>query len=388
MNYSDNIKMKAVGLFAGIGGIELGFKAAGIECEFLCEIDPGAQSILKNEFPGIDLVGDVKTLKSIPATDIVVGGFPCQNLSLAGDNSGIHGEKSSLVNEFFRLISSYKKKPKWLVLENVPFMLWQNKGEAMRHVVKRFEELGYNWAYRVVDARAFGLPQRRRRVIFVASQKEDPQAVLFSDAVDSNYDIDNGLVPCGFYWTEGRAGLGWAVNGVPTLKGGSSIGISSLPAIWFRSSGLIATPHICDAERMQGFKADWTKTYVDGKELKSGFRCKLVGNAVSVPMAKWLGKRLVHPGNINNSIFGGTYNSGTWPNAAYGSNGKITRINISEYPEKLVYKPLESFLKYPTKPLSSKAASGFLKRARAGSLNFADGFLDAVENHITKTKIV
>lgn len=374
--------MKSVGLFAGIGGIELGFQRSGIKCELMCEVDEGAASILRRSFSEVELAGDICALKSIPNVDIVAGGFPCQNLSLAGDNSGIHGAKSGLVGEFFRLVKSLRRPPTWLVLENVPFMLWQRKGEAMKHVIGLLEEQDYRWAYRVVDSRSFGLPQRRRRVIFVASKSEDPREVLFADEAHVNYDLDDGQSPCGFFWTEGRAGLGWAVNAVPTLKGGSSIGIASLPAIWFRRTGEISTPHICDAERLQGFRADWTRTEISGRPLRDGFRCKLVGNAVNVRLAAWLGMRLQKPGTYDFSRTAREFTNGTWPNAAWGGSGKAYPVRITEYPKCRKYQALEPFLKFPKKQLSKRAASGFLKRARSGSLNFAEGFLEAVESHI------
>ncbi|BCR03077.1 putative BsuMI modification methylase subunit YdiP [Desulfuromonas versatilis] len=380
--------MKSVGLFAGIGGVELGFERAGIQCVHLCEINEGAAEVLKRGFPGVPLSYDVKKLTTIPDVDIVAGGFPCQNLSLVGDNKGIHGEKSGLVNDFFRLIESKRKKPTWIVLENVPFMLWQRKGEAMRYVIGLLEGLGYRWAYRVVDARAFGRPQRRRRVLFAASRTEDPRTVLFSDEAFADYDTDHGNSPCGFYWTEGRAGLGWAPNATPTLKGGSSVGIPSLPAIWFRRTGELATPHICDAERLQGFRAGWTDVEVNGKPIRLGFRCGMVGNAVSVPMAKWLGGRLVKPGTYESDRTMPQYDGGVWPNAAWGEKGKVFPVEITEYPKKYKYKGLEEFLKYPTKPLSERAASGFLKRARSGKLRFAEGFLEAVEAHIYESQEV
>lgn len=376
--------MKSVGLFAGIGGIELGFERAGIKCTHLCEINQAAATVLRRSFLGVPLTHDVKKLAAIPDAEIVAGGFPCQNLSLVGDKKGIHGEKSGLVNEFFRLVESKRKKPTWIVLENVPFMLWQKKGEAMRYVISLLDNLGYNWAYRVVDARAFGRPQRRRRVLFVASKIADPREVLFADEAIADYDTDHGDAPCGFYWTEGRAGLGWAPNGTPTLKGGSSVGIPSLPAIWFRKSGKLVTPHICDAERLQGFRAGWTDVEVEGKPVKLGFRCGMVGNAVSVPMAEWLGGRLVKPGAFMMSRTMPRFDGGVWPNAAWGTKGKVFPVEISEFPKKLKYIGLEEFLKYPTGSLSVRAASGFLKRAHSGKLRFADGFLDAVKIHIER----
>src|SRR5207245_2191293 len=129
------------------------------------------------------------------------------------------------------------------------------------------------------------LPHRRLRVILVASTTEDPREVLFADDANENLPEDRSGRACGFYWTEGTRGLGWAVDSIPTLKGGSAIGIASPPAIWM-PNGKIVTPDISDAERLQGFPAGWTKR-AQGKTSRIGARWKLVGNAVSVPVARW-----------------------------------------------------------------------------------------------------
>ena len=376
--------MEVAGLFAGIGGIELGLSRAGLHPKLLCEIDRGAQAVLSQRFLDVPLHGDVTQLRELPTVEVVAAGFPCQNLSLAGNNAGIFGSQSGLVTEVFRLLARAKPTPRWILLENVPFMLWQKGGEAIRHVTKELERLGYRWAYRVVDARAFGLPQRRRRVLVVASRTEDPRTVLFAEDAGAYPVLDEGTVPCGFSWTEGRAGLGWAVNAVPTLKGGSAIGIPSPPAIWFRGEELLATPDIRDAERLQGFEADWTQVEVDEKLVRQGVRWKLVGNAVSVPVAEWLGGQLRSPGRYEPGLSPEPWNRSVWPNAAWGENGRVYPVIVSEWPVRRPYTGLAEFLEHPTKPLSAKATAGFLKRAREGSLNFADGFLEAVERHLVR----
>ncbi|MFG3703022.1 DNA cytosine methyltransferase, partial [Micromonospora sp. NPDC047620] len=157
-----------VGLFAGIGGLELGLSAHGWRTELLCEIDPGARAVLSARFPEVETHADVTRLRGLPAgTELVAAGFPCQDLSQAGRTAGITGERSGLVDEVFRLVRR-KRGPRWLLIENVPFMLQLGRGQAMRHITAALEELGYTWAYRVVDARAFGLPQRRQRVLMLA----------------------------------------------------------------------------------------------------------------------------------------------------------------------------------------------------------------------------
>ena len=99
-------------------------------------------------------------------------------------------------------------------------------------------------------------------------------------------------VACGFYWTEGNRGLGWAVDATPTLKGGSGLGIPSPPAIRLPNGGGICTPDIRDAERLQGFDADWTLVEGQDERRRNGQRWKMVGNAVSVPVFSWVGDRL------------------------------------------------------------------------------------------------
>lgn len=196
-------------------------------------------------------------------------------------------------------------------------MLQLDRGKAMQYVVDKLEARGYAWAYRVVDTRAFGLPQRRQRVILLASRSEDPRQVLFADDAGEEERAFFPELLCGFYWTEGTRGLGWAVDAVPTLKGGSTIGIPSPPAIWDPFEGSITTPEIRDAEHLQGFDADWTLPALTVRSIRRGHRWKLVGNAVSVPVAKWVGERLERPGLFRAA--GGRLLPGglSWPRAAW-----------------------------------------------------------------------
>lgn len=263
-------------------------RRAGHEAAVLCEIDAGASRILAERFPHVPLTADVRELETAGTVDIVAAGFPCQDLSQAGRTAGIRGHNSGLVGHVFRLMDAVKRRrgPRWLLLENVPFMLHLDRGRAMRHLIDELEARGFCWAYRVVDTRAFGLPQRRHRVILLASRTEDPRAALLGeDAGEAKRPVSPDAW-CGFYWTEGTRGLGWAEDALPTLKGGSTIGIPSPPAIWSPRDGSITTPDIRDAERLQGFEPDWTRPALDIEGVRRGHRWKLVGNAVSVPVAR------------------------------------------------------------------------------------------------------
>lgn len=376
-----------VGLFAGIGGIEQGLALSGHHPEMLCEIDAGALAVLRDRMPGVDLRADIAEVSSLPVVDIVAGGFPCQDLSQAGRTAGIGGDRSGLVDRALHLVRRKRGGPRWLLLENVPFMLQLDRGRAMRHLTERLDELGYKWAYRVVDARAFGLPQRRLRVMLLASRIEDPRTVLFADdAVPQVPGLEEAARnDCGFYWTEGVRGLGWAVDAVPTLKGGSSIGIASPPAVRRRAgyeSGMgIVTPGLADVERLQGFDAGWTGASVEKAGTRTGHRWKLVGNAVPVPMAAWVGRRLRDPGEYDGRLDRGLQPGDTWPTAAWGSGGVAYRAEVSTWPVAAPYRHLEEYLTDP-KPLSVRATAGFLKRAETGNLRFVDGFLDEVREHL------
>lgn len=374
--------LKVAGLFAGIGGVELGLRQAGHESTLLCEIEPGAQAVLKKRFRGIALHDDVTTLKALPRDiELLTGGFPCQDLSQAGQTAGIlKGTRSSLVGEVFRLIRRHEVP--WVLLENVPFMLKLDSGRAMSLLADAFEELGYAWAYRVVNSMAFGVPQRRERVLFLASRCGDPREVLFADEVEEPQVAPDqvGRLACGFYWTEGARGLGWAVDAVPTLKGGSTIGIPSPPAILL-PDGTLGTPDIRDAERMQGFAEDWTSP--SSMVAKAGHRWKLIGNAVTVDVFKWVGERLRRPDPDGASLAGTRIVIGRgWPRAGWNvGDGRFGR-EFSTYPVFVDRPALGGWLHHPLKPLSVRAARGFLTRAEGSSLRFPPGLLASIRAHV------
>jgi DNA (cytosine-5)-methyltransferase 1 len=374
--------LKVAGVFAGIGGLEEGFRQAGCKSTMLCEIDPMARHVLARHFPNTTLENDITTLKALPECDVLTAGFPCQDLSQVGQRRGITGPNSGLVDSVFRLLSSQKKAPTWVVLENVPFMLTLDRGSAIRAVTTALEDLGYNWAYRTINARAFGLPQRRRRVILLASKTEDPRPVLLGVDAGEPDQSTRGSSACGFYWTEGNTGLGWAIDAVPPLKGGSALHIPSPPAIWFPRRRLIATPAIQDAERMQGFSADWTDiSDVDPRGERK--RWRMVGNAVSVPMAKWIAKRLTAPTKtFDSGEIEGLPTNASWPSAAWGMKGKRARSDVSEWPVKRASQHLAGFLEYDTEPLSTKATSGFLGRLKRSCLRYEKAFAADLAYHI------
>ena len=369
-----------LGLFAGIGGLELGLSRKGHHTSAFCEIDGAASEVLRVRFPGTPIYPDVTELKEVPSdVDLITGGFPCQDLSQAGRTLGIEGSRSGLVGEVFRLLR--QRRVPMVLLENVSFMLRLKGGQAMDLIMRNLEELGYKWAYRVVDSRAFGLPQRRERVFILASLTVDPRDVLLSDDVPPPAErfLPEGE-PCGFYWTEGTRGLGWAVGAVPTLKGGSTVGIPSPPAVWL-PTGEIVTPSIEAAEALQGFPIGWTEPVANVG--RASMRWKAVGNAVSVNVAEWIGERLrqpnAYPGRNDVPLRG----KRALPDAAYNVGNGRFESPVSRWPvARETLELMELLSPAYRKPLSAKATAGFLSRFEKSSLRKPDGLIEALRKHL------
>lgn len=364
--------LNVAGLFAGVGGLERGMHLAGHRTTFVAENDEAARAVLERRFPEVEFASDVREVPSLPAgTDVLTAGFPCQDLSSVGRKEGIDGSRSCLVDEVFRLLRA--RPVEWVVLENVRFMLHLAKGAAMRRIADGFEALGYRWAYRVVNSHGFGLPHRRHRVFFVASREHDPRPVLLGE--DAGPPAVRGEPRAhGFYWTEGTYASGLAADAIPPLKGGSTVGIPSPPAILFES-GEVAAPEIRDAERLQGFPAGWTEPARD--VTRDSMRWRLLGNAVSVPVAHWLGERLTDPAGDYDDSADAPVN-GRWPTACWSLGDGRFASNVSDHPIRKRRPRIATFLRYDSKPLSRRAVTGFLRRADAGRLRYPDGFLDAI----------
>lgn len=376
--------MQVAGLFAGIGGLELGLSASGHHAALLSEIFEPARAVLAERFPDSECAGDVRGVMHLSRSiDLITAGFPCQDLSQAGNTRGITGERSGLVGQIFRLLDDHRTP--WVILENVSFMLQLDRGQGMKTIVEAFEERGYRWAYRVVNTLAF-LPQRRERVIFVATTTDvDPADVVLSDEVAHQTPATELHTHAhGFYWTEGVRGLGWAPDAIPTLKNGSTIGIPSPPAI-LMPDGEIVTPDIRDAERLQGFDEGWTAAAESVARASS--RWSLVGNAVSVPVAAWLGKRLATPGSYDVGRDCPIAENGRWPRAARFDGTRRHQVEITAFPAFEARPPLADFMRYPGKPLSIRASQGFLTRTERSSLRFVPGFQDRVRDHLSRMTV-
>ena len=374
---------RVVGLFAGIGGFEAGFSHMGNKTILLCENDERASTVLERRFPGIPLHGNISTLKSLPKdAEVVCAGFPCQNLSMAGNKTGIAGFKSHIIKEMFRLLKTHRTP--YVVIENVYFMLHLAQGAGIRNVVNNLEELGYKWAYRVVDSRGFGLAQRRRRVFIVAATEADPRDILLSDdEPEQVWPEPCTSRPIGFYWTEGKSGHGLTGNAIPPIKSGSGLAIPSAPAVLLPNGRVVSLP-ISVAERLQGFDAGWTSPLK--RKGMDRHRWHLIGNAVSVPVSSWISERLSKPGVYDPTNDVRLDGAASWPKAAWNTGKDRHVSSVSEYPLKRRRGNLSSFKTQDWPDLSERALGGFLRRAKDSRLRYPSGFLQALETELLKRR--
>lgn len=175
-------------LFAGIGGFDLGFERAGMECRWQVEIDPYCQRVLAKHWPDVRRWDDVRTWPQ-PDTervDVICGGFPCQDISDAGKQAGIDGERSGLWADFARIIRVLR--PNYVVVENVSALL----DRGMERVLGDLAACGFDAEWEVLPAVAFGAPHLRERAVIVAYPecrglegrifgREEPRAVQSSE---------------------------------------------------------------------------------------------------------------------------------------------------------------------------------------------------------------
>ena len=182
--------LTGVSLFAGVGGFDLAMERNGIKVVASVEIDKKCQDVLARRFPNSKLFDDVTTVKGSdliatgfePSRGIITGGFPCQDLSVAGRRAGLAGARSGLFWEIARLVE--ETQAEYAILENVPGLLSSNGGKDFGVVLGTMADLGYSVAWRVLDAQYFGVPQRRKRVFIACRRASSGSAgeILFKPA--------------------------------------------------------------------------------------------------------------------------------------------------------------------------------------------------------------
>lgn len=300
--------MKAISLFSGIGGIDLGFERAGIYTVLQAEHDRWCSEVLAHHWPAVERISDVRSVdggvwersvgrarggttdyaaeqRSRSCPDVVFGGFPCQPFSSSGLRKG-QSDDRYLWPEYRRIVSELR--PRWVVIENVIGLLSIDGGRLFGGILDDLDDLGFDAAWSVLDSRHFGVPQRRRRVFVVAGPRgRGAEQVLgiceacggVSEEVGGPEEVYPGAVAVRLAQTSSN-GWGVGLDGLAyTLDGAQGQGVIT--------DGLLRrfTPREC--ERLHGFPDDWTAVAPETA------RYAQMGNAVSPPVAEWIGHRLV-----------------------------------------------------------------------------------------------
>lgn len=302
---TDSQTARVASFFAGIGGFDLGFERAGMESVWQCELKPFCVDILEQHWPNVPRATDIRKVNAddIPEAEIWAGGFPCQDVSLArmGPRSGLRGKQSGLFYDFAELIG--ERRPPVVILENVAALLSSHSGRDFAIVLRALAERGYGVAWRVLDSRYFGIPQSRSRVFIVGTLGGPARAgsVLFEsecgdrDSAKSGSDGTKSVSP--FAVSVGNPEQGFVKKLAHCLYAESA---RHTGTDWSRNyvsypEGRVRRLTPLETERLQGFPDNWTmpKEEIANVNTLDSARYHACGNAVSVPVAEWLGKRVV-----------------------------------------------------------------------------------------------
>ena len=230
--------MRFGSLFTGVGGFDLGFERAGLKCAWQVEQDKFCSQVLERHWPNVRRYEDVREVgkENLEAVDLICGGFPCQDLSVAGKRAGFDGERSSLWFEFERIID--EMRPKWVVIENVPGLLSSENGADFAVILKSLDECGYGVAWRIFDSKNFRVAQRRRRVFIMASLGNMRCGQVLFECESMSGNIEKGR--------ETRQGIAWSIKERAGKPGGgkgimidqfNSYGLNSSSSLYVMASG-------------------------------------------------------------------------------------------------------------------------------------------------------
>lgn len=159
------MKRRVLDLFSGAGMFSLGLEwSGGFETKGFCEINPFPQMILKRHMPSVPVYPDIKELsgEQVGPIDVICGGFPCQDLSVAGKGAGLSGDRSGLWFDYLRLIGELR--PKWVIVENVSALLGRGLGDVLRGLA----EIGYDAEWHCIPLTYIGAPHNRDRIWIIA----------------------------------------------------------------------------------------------------------------------------------------------------------------------------------------------------------------------------
>lgn len=329
--------MKYLSVCSGIEAATCAWHPLGWRPFAFAEIEKFPSAVLANHYPNVPNLGDITRFKEWPdaTIDVLAGGTPRQSFSVAGLRKGMDDPRGNLMLTFGAIAAKYR--PDWLVWENVPGVLSSNGGRDFGAFLWMLGELGYGFAYRVLDAQYFGVAQRRRRVFVVGNLRDwrRAAAVLFE-----RYSLSGHPPPRRRFgapgYTNPAAGVPFDMLGFGQYGSGETA--SSLKARDYKDatdlvvcadvaptltssgdansghlglSGLVATtrnrvrrltPREC--ERLQGFPDDYTQIPYRNKpadRCPDGPRYKALGNSMAVPVMRWIGERIDQVEQINSA---------------------------------------------------------------------------------------
>ena len=285
-------KIKYFSMFSGIGGFEYGIERSKYGEQFECigysEIDEYAESIYKRNFPKHINFGDATKINTeeLPDFDFLVGGFPCQSFSVAGNRQGLNDTRGTLFFEIARILKD--KRPRYFLLENVRNLLSHDKGNTFKTIIGVFSELGYTISWKIYNSRNHGVPQNRERIYIVgcSRERESGLEVLFKPR---NKRKENERVT-----VNGWAKLKDNLCCRATRNGDFYAITTRFRCRPFKKSqdnyilddiGLRKlTP--CECETLQGFPRGWTALGKWGEEISDAQRYKCIGNAVTTNVVR------------------------------------------------------------------------------------------------------
>jgi DNA (cytosine-5)-methyltransferase 1 len=353
--------VKYISCFSGIGGLE-----ASSPPELFCEFDAECQSVLGQLYPGVPIWPDVQTLRP-PEVDVVAGGWPCQDISIAGKQVGMRGLRSSLLIDMLRVATEAGAHS--VVAENVPNLLRMRSGREFAATLEAFQDRGFGYVgWRQLNARDFGLPQHRTRLLIIASKDRPVVKSLFRQIPPLPLDTTDSRkrnAAAGFYWTAGIHSINYSRGYVPTIKIGSTLGIPSPPAVHY--GGIVRTVTPSEALVLQGFDLS------AGLFSKASKAYKASGNAVARPIGQWVfnGLQLEVPDrdidwiSVQPTLWDDPDLPIRYPNAGIYDHGELHPIAVRATAKA---NNLIDFLdQNETSRLSPKASRGLLDRlARSG----------------------
>jgi DNA (cytosine-5)-methyltransferase 1 len=266
-------------LFAGIGGFDLGFEQAGFTTAWQVEIDPMLREVLARHFPHARRFDDVRAVgaHNLAPVDVLVGGFPCQDVSSMGARAGLAGNRTGLFWEVCRIAAEIR--PQWLVLENVVGLLNSNAGHDFGTVIQALAERGYVGCWRVLDSQYFGVAQSRRRVFLVASLECQPPIGLLADAAPVAA-VPRTLGP----QQQSRSADGWAAYCLLAKVAPSILPLGAETLVCHQGGrrAMVERARITETARVPA-----------GLDARDYAEARAAGNAVTVPVARWIAEHLM-----------------------------------------------------------------------------------------------